>query len=89
MLFESKSTRRRAVIPLTKLYFEAWSVNLDRLSDPEIELVVNRRGAVLSEFTNLMKDPEFDVSVTAGTGSPPKVRRRFNDIRDLLIRVLS
>jgi hypothetical protein len=75
--------------PFNKALFEAWSVNFDRLSDTEIDLVVKRRDVVLREFTKLMKDPEFDVSVTAGTGSPPKVRRRFNDIRDLLIRVLS
>lgn len=75
--------------PFNKALFEAWSVNLDRLSDGQIDLAVKRRNAVFSDFTTLMEDPEFQVSVTAGTGSPPKVRRRFNDIRDLLSRVLT
>ena len=87
--FRKQINPKKGRNPFNKALFEACSVNLDRLSDADIDLLVKRRNAVLSEFSKLMKDPEFEVSVTAGTGSPPKVRRRFNDIRDLLSRVLS
>jgi hypothetical protein len=93
-LFGASAFRRRVNPekgrnPFNKALFEAWSVNLDRLSNRQIDLLVERREAVHIEFRNLIEEPEFGVSVTAGTGSPPKVKRRFNDIRDLLIKVLS
>jgi hypothetical protein len=87
--FRKKINPEKGRNPFNKALFEAWSVNLDRLSDAQIERLITCRDVLFSEFSKLMKDPEFEVSVTAGTGSPPKVKRRFNDIKELLIRVLT
>jgi Protein of unknown function DUF262 len=70
--------------PFNKALFEAWSVNIDKLSDEEVKIAIRNKQRIHTLFVQLMENQDFEVSVTAGTGSPPKVRRRFSDIKKLL-----
>ena len=79
--FESDSYR----YPVNKALFEAWSVNLDSLSDVQLEKAVRNPKKLNSDFIKLMNDDDqFIASITQGTGDPKKVRYRFNKIRTVL-----
>ena len=74
--------RRR---PVSKALFEAWSVGFARRSDEEIGVLVDQRNAVIREFISLMKnDWEFEAAISASTGSPARVRKRFQAIDELI-----
>ena len=78
--------RRR---PVSKALFEAWSVGLARRSDEEIGVLADKRRAVIREFISLMKsDWEFEAAISASTGSPARVRKRFRAIDELIGRCL-
>ena len=75
---------------VSKALFETWSVNLDKLNDEQLELLVKRRRQVRSKFIGLMNTrDEFDGAVSQGTGSISKVRVRFEYIEKLIQEVLS
>ena len=78
--------RRR---PVSKALFEAWSVGLARRSDEQIGVLVDKRKEVIREFISLMnKDLEFEAAISASTGSPARVRKRFHAIEELIRRCL-
>ena len=78
--------RRR---PVSKALFEAWSVGFARRSDEEIGVLAEKRKAVIREFISLMKnDWEFEAAISASTGSPTRVRKRFQAIDELIGRCL-
>ena len=69
--------------------FEAWGVGLVRRSIDEIGSLVNDRKKVAKEFLSLMEnDQEFDVAITYSTGTPSRVRKRFQAIDELIGRCL-
>jgi len=74
----------RVIKPL----FEAWSVNLDKLDDKEIELLVQRKGKVTGGFIKIMKKRYFDNAISVSTGSPQRVKTRFEYIEKLIREVL-
>jgi hypothetical protein len=74
--------------PISKALFETWSVNLGRLKEREIEVLVERRGDVLARFMELMQDREFDNAISQGTGDVAKVKLRFSGIANLIEEVL-
>ena len=63
--------------PINKAVFEAWSVNLGQLDGQQIEKLVISREELLDRLANLMKDAEFQASISQGTGDPSKIRLRF------------
>lgn len=71
--------------PVNKSLLEAWSVQLARCSDDQIDRLVDRREKVRSRFEAVLKnDKEFEQSVSASTGSPSRIEKRFSTIRDLV-----
>ncbi|MBF0183352.1 MAG: DUF262 domain-containing protein [Magnetococcales bacterium] len=74
--------------PINKALLEAWSVNLDKLSDDEITTLIDNNIHVQIGFTRLMSDKEFENAVTAGTGTIARVRKRFHDIEKLIQSIL-
>lgn len=74
--------------PVNKSLFEAWSVNLDALSDEQIDIVVSRASDVKKRFIALMNNRDFDQAVSQGTGDISKVLRRFGAIEELLLEVI-
>lgn len=77
-------------MPINKALFEAWAVNLDTLSDEDLERLVVRSEDVRAKFISLMNRPnrEFELAISQGTGDIKKVRQRFKDLADLLEEVL-
>lgn len=74
--------------PINKPLFESWSVNLARFKEPRMrDRLIERRQQIESEYEDLMKDDEFEQSISIGTQWATRVRIRFKRIRDLLQRV--
>lgn len=74
--------------PVSKALFEATAVNLARLSDSDIDRLINRRDRLIEALLHLMGDSEFFVSITASTGDRLRVYKRFSAIDNLLAEVL-
>jgi len=79
--------------PLNKALFESWSVNLSKLSDEQINILIERKEKLKESFIQLMNDreeePRFDSAVSQGTGDIRKVKRRFSAIEKLIQEVLA
>jgi len=78
--------RRKSI---NKSLFEAWSVNLNGLTDEQLATVMSRAQQVQRQFMELMNDRDFDTAISQGTGDVAKVRRRFERIQQLLQEVLT
>jgi hypothetical protein len=74
--------------PINKALFESWSVGLDALSDAERTRLIERREKLRERFIGLMNNPEFDASVSQGTGDTNKVRRRFGEVARIIRETL-
>ncbi len=83
-IYSAKGQYQRVIKPL----FEAWSVNLDKLSDSEIGLLIKRREDVKNKFIQLMCNRYFDAAVSVATDVPNRVRTRFESIENLIREVL-
>jgi hypothetical protein len=94
-IFENDAFRKRKSAkarrqPVNKALFEAWSVNLDALSDEDLSKLVDRRGATRAGFVRLMNEsPEFELAISQGTGDVSKVRLRFSAIKRLIHEVIA
>ncbi len=83
-----KGDAPRSVI--NKALFESWSINLDKLSDAQIEVLKSLRATVKLKFIELMnQDREFEKAISQGTGDIGKVKRRFSAIEKLIQEVLT
>ncbi|MBV8772215.1 MAG: DUF262 domain-containing protein [Deltaproteobacteria bacterium] len=74
--------------PINKALFEAWSVNLGAISEPEMSRLRNRQKELASKFVTLMNDASFMNAVSQGTGDIKKVQMRFREIRQIISEVL-
>ncbi|GAA1202278.1 DUF262 domain-containing protein [Streptomyces rhizosphaericus] len=75
--------------PINKALFETVAVNLGALRDGDREHLVAYRDRVLEGFFELMKDWDFDRSISVATGDPKKVRTRFEMMGELFWGILS
>jgi Protein of unknown function DUF262 len=75
--------------PINKALFEAWSVNLDLLTDEEIEKLIDRKEQLKNLFIEKMNTDDFDKSVSQGTGSVSRVKTRFNTVKTIIEEVLA
>ena len=80
---------RQTRSPVNKSLFEAWSVNLRRLTLTERDLLLIRKDVLTERFRMRMAtDNEFLQSVTQGTGSVARVHKRFDTIRQIIEETL-
>lgn len=76
--------------PINKALFESWSVGLARRSDEEIKILVKNRKKIVRDFISYMNDDyDFYAAISASTGDPVKVRKRFQVIDKIVNRGLS
>ncbi|MGH7497086.1 MAG: DUF262 domain-containing protein [bacterium] len=75
--------------PINKALFEAWSVNLDKLTDDQLQRLISRKDTLMKKFILLMQNTDFEKAVSQGTGDVSKVRLRFSRIEALIQEVLS
>jgi len=74
--------------PINKALFEAWSVNLNKLSDHEINELIKRKESLKEKFAELMHKANFESAVSQGTGDIKKVSIRFSEIEKIIQEVL-
>jgi len=76
--------------PINKSLFEAWSVNLASLDDRQLEILFSKKEQVTDKFICLLNnDRDFDSAISQGTGKDAKVRKRFEDIKELISEVVN
>lgn len=94
-LFGKHAFRKRFAMhdrtkPINKALFEAWSVGLARLSEPERMALVARADCVQKTLLDVMTDDnDFVQSITQGTGDPIRVRKRFSTVEHVIQEALS
>ncbi len=84
-MYSKKGQHSRVNKPL----FEAWAVNIDKLTDNEIEVLVKKGEQVIDEFIKIMKKRYFDNAISVATGTPSRVKTRFEYIENLIREVLA
>jgi hypothetical protein len=78
-----------ARLPINKALFEAWSVNLAKLTIDECSILEENKEILLGGFIQLMEHWKFANSISQGTGDPGRVKIRFKSIRLLIQYCLS
>jgi hypothetical protein len=76
-------------LPVNKALFEAVSVNLAKLNESEVEILTEHRTEAMGRLKELMTDDQFQSCISYATGNPPRVRRRFSGIEDMLKEVVA
>ncbi|MHC1999934.1 GmrSD restriction endonuclease domain-containing protein [Methylobacterium sp. CM6241] len=75
--------------PVSKALFEAWSVNLAKLQDDKLFVLISYRDEIRKQFQYLMaNDRFFDASVSSSTGAVQRVHKRFGAIEEIIALVL-
>ena len=78
----NRDDRRR---PISKALFESWSVQLALCSPDQIRVLVKKREDVQRRFIRLMsEDEDFNNAISYSTGTPRRVRKRFQTIKQLV-----
>jgi hypothetical protein len=89
--FRKRYQEAEARRPVSKALFEAVAVSVTSVSDDggksAVARLTKRAGQVRVGFRNLMTDPEFERSISQGTGDPRRVRYRFEQMNALMRRV--
>lgn len=80
------STRK---FPFNKALFESWAVNLSKLDEGSIQILIDKKELLKEKFVELMNTKDFDSSVTQSTGDIKQVQVRFRSIEMLLAEVLA
>ena len=93
-IFEADAFRKRydrddSRRPVSKVLFEAWSVQLARCSPEQIGRLVDNREKVIDLFISLMNDDSgFERAISYSTGTPQHVKKRFSTISQLVEEVM-
>ena len=93
-IFDNDAFRKRYRVdaprsPINKALFESWAVNLSKLNEEQIAILVDKKDIVRAKFVDLMNDRNFDSAISQGTGDIRKVMRRFSAIEQLIQEVLA
>jgi uncharacterized protein with ParB-like and HNH nuclease domain len=86
--FRKPSQPNEAKYPVNKALFEAWSVNLYKLSEEELKILKDRKDDLKQKIIDLTNEGKFDNPVYRSTGSIKTALRRFSDIEQLIKAVL-
>lgn len=78
--FDMKDPRH----PLNKALFEAWAVNLSKISDSEADILKQRGDLLKQKFIELMNQDDFLNAVTQGTSSVSRVKCRFESVQRII-----
>jgi len=74
---------------VNKPLFEAVSVSLAALDHESRQCLVEHKFKFQEEFKSLLKDPDFDISISKSTANTNNVQTRFGRVRDLIDNFLS
>ncbi|MGF6205762.1 DUF262 domain-containing protein [Pseudomonas frederiksbergensis] len=80
-------TGRRS--PISKPLFEAWSVNLAALNDEEFSELARKKDQLIIEHGVMLSyNIEYIVAITYSTGVPKRVISRFQEVQELIRKVI-
>lgn len=75
--------------PISKALFDTISVNLARLDDIDLELLLKNKNYLVEEYDSLIQnDADFLRSISNATGTIPHVNIRFSKIHELIKKVI-
>ena len=78
----SKEDRRK---PINKALFDAWTVNLAKLTDSEIAILVSRKEVLIDKFIEILNtDDDFNKAITSSTGDKSRIKKRFSEIDNII-----
>ncbi|MBU2889918.1 DUF262 domain-containing protein [Celeribacter halophilus] len=87
--FRKRYDLRDARKPISKPLFETWSVCLAKLTEAEIEYLVENAAVLRGIFSELLlHDRDYEVSISNSTGVPARVRRRFIATEEMIDKAL-
>jgi hypothetical protein len=86
--FEHTNLYNKNRAPINKALFEAWSVNLAKLTLEDSVRLIIKKEDIKRENLESLKDPLFILSITQGTGGIFQVRVRFSMIQSVIHHVL-
>lgn len=87
--FRKPSQANEAKSPVNKALFEAWSVNLNKLSEKDLHILKERKEELKQKIIDLSKDGKFDRDMYKSTGNLKTALRRLRDIEQLIKAVLT
>lgn len=92
-IFGKHSFKKSLALPehkkvVNKPLFESISVCLAELNDIERNQLVNNKLIVISAFTELLQDKEFDLSISKSTANTDNVQARFTEVRRVINSLL-
>ncbi|MBF0308895.1 MAG: DUF262 domain-containing protein [Magnetococcales bacterium] len=87
--FRKQSKRSTYGYPINKSLLESWSVNLDALTEAQVQSLTERKEQLRERFLDIMEERDFDDAVTQGTGSKARVQLRFRRIKEIIQEVLN
>jgi hypothetical protein len=87
--FRKRYDRQHRKYSINKALFESWSVNLNQLSDEQLQILKGQKEPLRDKFIELMNQGEFNNAISQGTGHPNKVKVRFGSIKRIIQEVLS
>lgn len=90
-LFGQKAFRKynlQRVMPINKPLFEAWSVNLAKLTDQEVKILIEKKGDLEKMTWEILNEADFNSAISLSTGNISKVQLRFSRIEQLIQETL-
>lgn len=70
--------------PINRALFDAWTVNLAKLSPPDLDYLLQKREFLRTSFGDLLKNHTFHQSISTSTGTRFQVETRMVAIKELL-----
>lgn len=88
-LFGDDAFRKRTNVydrrkPINKALFEVQSVIYAKMSDSQLQLLVNKRSVFRHKFIQLNNDEKFRYAISSGTGQKDSVIRRFSEMKRII-----
>jgi len=88
-LFNKKLNDPTKTRTLNRSLFEIWTVLLSKLSENQRQILIQNKDSLTHKYIELLKDSDFDASITKGTNDKKAVGTRFNALEKLLNEVLN
>ena len=70
--------------PINKALFEVQSVIYAKMSDFQLQLLINKRSVFKHKFIQLNNDEKFRYAISSGTGQKDSVIRRFSELKRIV-----
>jgi hypothetical protein len=86
--FRKQKRRNPKRSPINRAMFEVWAANVELLASTDVDRLEEKRDDLRGRFLSLLEDPDFEASISFGTGDPRKVRLRFSKIEEIIRETL-